>query len=385
MATAIADAEARGEITRLASEQSALRRVATLVARGASPNAVFDAVTNEIKALVGAEAVTLARYEGDELVVLASQADRTELTVGQRVPVQDPDGNVTAMVRKTGRPARRDGPPQGESAIATILKHSGIGSRVAVPVVVEDEIWGVLAATWSQETPPDDTAQRMADFARLLDTAIGNADSREQLIASRARVLAAGDDARRRVVRDLHDGAQQRLVTTIVALKLTRGRAVLAEDPEAEAAMEEALAFAEGALDDLRELSRGILPLGLMHGGLRAAVDALVSRLELPVDVDVSTDRLPQHLEASAYFIVAEALTNVVKHAQATRAAVTAFVEAGHVHVEIRDDGIGGADPRGFGLMGIADRAHALGGELDVRDGDGAGTIVTVWIPLATS
>ena len=246
---------------------------------------------------------------------------------------------------------------------------------VAAPVVVDGRTWGVLAAIWAdREPPPDDTEERMARFAELLDTAIANADSRDQLTASRARVLAAGDDARRRVVRDLHDGAQQRLVHTIITLKLAQ-QALHEDRSDAETLVAEALGTAERATAEVRELAHGILPSVLTHGGLRAGVDAFVSRLDLPVDVDVSSERLPPDIEASAYFIVAEALTNVVKHARATRATVRAAVDDGVLTLEVRDDGVGGANPEGHGLVGIADRVDALGGRLRIEspDGDGNG------------
>ena len=205
----------------------------------------------------------------------------------------------------------------------------------------------------------------MARFAELLDTAIANADSRDQLTASRARLVAAGDEARRRVVRDLHDGAQQRLVHTIVTLKLAQ-RALRRQDGRAESIMVEALGHAEKSNEELRELAHGILPAVLTRGGLPAAVRALVTRLPLPVDVELATERVQADIEASAYFIVAEALTNVVKHAHAERAEVRTCVADGVLRVEVADDGVGGADPEGHGLVGMADRVTALGGRLEI-------------------
>src|SRR4029079_269641 len=231
--------------------------------------------------------------------------------------------------------------------------------------------------------PPEDTEERMAKFARLLDTAIANADSRDQLTASRARVLAAGDDARRRGVRDLHDGAQQRLVHTIVTLKLAR-RALAAGGANAESLLAEALENAERANAEVRELAHGILPWGLTQGGLNAGVRDFVERLELPVDVDVSTERLGRDIEASAYFIVAEALTNVIKHAHATRATVRAAVEDGSLRIEVADDGSGGADPQGYGLLGIADRVAALGGKLSIDSRERGGTVLVARLPLSS-
>jgi signal transduction histidine kinase len=215
-----------------------------------------------------------------------------------------------------------------------------------------------------------------------LAVSLDNVGLYTELTRSRARIVAAADEARRRIARDLHDGSQQRLVQTIIALKAARG--ALEDDAEATAALlEGALARAEEAMAELRELSHGILPSALTHGGLRAAVRALSSRLDVPVDMDIASERVASEIEASAYFIVAEALTNVVKHAQASRIAVRAAIEDGALIVEVRDDGVGGADPAGHGLVGVADRVHALGGRLRLHSPAGAGTSLTVSIPLA--
>jgi signal transduction histidine kinase len=260
------------------------------------------------------------------------------------------------------------------------------GTRVAVgtPIVVDGRVWGVIQASWREEDPPADTEQRMARFAMLLDTAIANADSRDQLTASRARMLTAADEARRRLVRDLHDGAQQRLVHTIVTLRLAQ-RAAQDKDRETESLIDEALEHAVQGNTELRELAHGVLPLVLTRGGLRAAINSVVKRLDLAVDVDIPAERFPAEIEASAYFILAEALTNVVKHARARHAEVSAFVEDGMLHIEVVDDGIGGADPEGHGLVGIADRATALGGRLRIEYPGGGGTRVAATLPLLLS
>jgi signal transduction histidine kinase len=224
----------------------------------------------------------------------------------------------------------------------------------------------------------------MARFAALLDTAIANAHSREQLIASRARLLAAGDEARHRVVRDLHDGAQQRLVQAILTLKLAQ-RAAQGDGGQAGALVAEALEAVERGNEELRELAHGILPTVLTSRGLKAAVDAMAKRVGVPAGVDIPGERLPAEIEASAYFIVAEALTNVVKHADATRAEVRASVRDGMLRVEVRDDGIGGADPHSHGLMGMSDRAAALGGRLEIESPPGAGTTVVATLPVGSS
>jgi len=372
-------------LAQLAEEQAALRRVATLVAEGAAPTAVFDAVAAEMEGLLHADGVTLSRYEpGSEVTVVAHRGSNA-----RRVPpgsrVRHEGENVTTMVRRSERPARMESYAGTHGAIAELVHNLGVRATVGAPVVVDGLLWGVVIANWrGEESPPAGTEERMAQFAQLLDTAIANADSRDQLTASRARLLTAADEARRRVVRDLHDGAQQRLVHTIVMLKLAQ-RALREKDEEAESLVGEALEQAEQGHTELRELAHGILPAVLTRGGLGEGVRSVVGRLDLPVQVDVPAERFPADIEASAYFIVAEALTNVVKHANAGRAEVRASVEDGMLHVEVRDDGIGGADPGGHGLVGIADRATALGGRLKIENPVGGGTLVAATLPLSAS
>jgi PAS domain S-box-containing protein len=379
MAAAIANAEARAEVTRLADEQAALRRVATLVAQGPPAGAVFEAVTKEVGTIMDVSAVTLARYD-DEILTVMSTRGASYVAVGDRFPLGG--ANVTSTVLRTGRTARFDDYSGATGRIGDVARGAGVHSTVAVPVIVDGRMWGVLVALWGDGgPPPDDTEQRMARFAELLDTAIANAEQRDQLIASRARVLAAGDDARRRVVRDLHDGAQQRLVQTVLKLRLAQ-RAIEEDAGAAGPLVAEALASAERAMAELRELARGILPSALAHGGLRAGINALVARLDLHVEVDVTRGRLPPDIEASAYFIIAEALTNVVKHANAGRAWVRAEVSDGVLRLEVRDDGMGGADADGQGLIGVADRVDALGGRMRVETPPGGGTLVGAELPL---
>jgi signal transduction histidine kinase/PAS domain-containing protein len=383
VATAIANAESRGALRRLADEQAALRRVAMLVAEGAGAAAVFDAVAAEMERLLDAEQVSLGRYEpGAELTVVAHRGSYAwRLPAGSRLSHEGE--NVTAVVRRTERPARMEHLEDARGPIAQIVRAMGMRVSVGAPIVVDGRLWGVITARWSgADSPPGDTEDRMAQFAQLLDTAIANADSRDQLTASRTRLVTAGDEARRRVVRDLHDGAQQRLVHAVILLKLAR-RALRAGNGQAESLIGEALQHAEQSNAELRELAHGILPAALTGGGLSAAVDAVVTRLDLPVSVDVPAQRFAQEIEASAYFIVAEALTNVVKHAHAGRAEVRAFVDDGMLHVEVRDDGIGHADPGGHGLVGIYDRVTALGGRLKIESPAGGGTRVAATLPVS--
>jgi signal transduction histidine kinase len=200
-------------------------------------------------------------------------------------------------------------------------------------------------------------------------------------IQLRARLLAAADDARRRVVRDLHDGAQQRLVNTIITLKLAR-QALGAGQADAVSLISQALEQAEEANAELRELAHGVLPAALTRGGLRAGIESLVARVPTPVSLYVTGERFAPGIEASAYFVVAEALTNVAKHARAGRAEVTARVEHGTLRVRVRDDGVGGARPEGSGLVGLGDRLAALDGRFQVESPPGGGTLVAADIPL---
>jgi signal transduction histidine kinase len=381
VAMAIANTESRSGLTRLATEQAARRRVAVLVAEGAAPAVVFDAVAGETLALMRADSAWICRYEpdGTATVLAERNAGAEALTVGTRSMREGQD--VTAQVLRTGQASRMDDFDEG-AGTAGGLAH-GLRCAVGAPIVVEGRLWGVIVAQWSRPDPlPDGAEARLNEFAELVATAMANANSRDQLAASRGRLLTEADHARRRVVRDLHDGAQQRLVQTIVTLKLAR-RALEPGNEKTEALIAEALAHAQQANAELRELAHGILPAALAHGGLRSGVSSIVSRLELPVDVDVLSERFAPEIEASAYFVIAEALTNVVKHAHAERAEVRAFVEDDTLHLQVRDDGIGGADPRGHGLVGLSDRVTAFNGRIEVEDHVEGGTIVAATLPLA--
>jgi signal transduction histidine kinase len=248
--------------------------------------------------------------------------------------------------------------------------------------VVTGRLWGVIAAGTSLPEPlPADAEPRMAEFTELAATAISNVQARSDLAASRARIVAAADEERRRVVRDLHDGAQQRLVHTIITLKLAQRELQQNQEPGSEL-VAKALEHAQHANVELRELAHGILPAVLTRGGVRAGIEALASRMPVPIEVAVSVDRLPPPVEATAYFVVAEALTNIAKHARATGGAVQAHVEGGTLQLQVRDNGVGGARPDGSGLVGLADRLAVLGGRLQVESPPDGGTLVAAAIPL---
>jgi GAF domain-containing protein/CHASE3 domain sensor protein len=383
VAAAIANAEARTEVGRLVDEQAALRRVATLVAEGATPSEVFQTVTREVGILSGADLARMERYESrDSVIGVAgwSRSDAPELAVGTRFSLEG--ASIAAMVHEASRPVRVDSFADAHGPIAQEAQGLGIRSSVGCPIVVDGRLWGVIAASSRSETPfAPDTESQIAEFTELVATAIANTEARTEVAASRARIVAATDEERRRVVRDLHDGAQQRLVHTVITLKLAR-RAVQHEGKDVPALMREALENAEQATVELRELAHGILPAVLIQGGLRAGVIALASRAPVPVEIDVSVDRLPAAVEATAYFVVAEALTNVAKHARAGHAEVTARIEHGTLAVQVRDDGVGGAWRDGSGLIGLADRLAVFDGELRVESPDGGGTLITAVIPL---
>jgi signal transduction histidine kinase len=261
----------------------------------------------------------------------------------------------------------------------------GVAALVAVPVIVEGRVWGGLSTTTSGDPPAPDAEDRLAELAELAAAAIANAENRAKLRASRARVVATADETRQRLQRDVHDGAQQRLVQTVLALKLGLAAAARGEDPSD--LVREALEHAERATVELRDIVHGILPASLTRGGLRAGIDSLVATSMTAVDVDVAalpSGRLPGEVEVTAYFVVAEALTNVAKHARATRARVTVAEDADLLVIEVSDDGVGGADPRGgSGLTGLLDRVDALDGTLRLTSAGGAGTTLRVMLPLS--
>jgi signal transduction histidine kinase len=379
LATAISNTEARADANRLAEEQAALRRVATLVAHESSPSEVSAAVAKEVAGLLGVE--NMRRYEADATVTVVAEWGEpgAAFPVGSRLPLGGK--NIATQVLRTERPARIEY-AEATGAVGAYARSMGSRSAVGAPIVVDGRLWGVMVATSPEaESLRADTESRLETFTELVATAISNTEARTEVAASRARIVAATDEERRRLVRDLHDGAQQRLVHTIITLKLAR-RAVQNEREAAAALLTEALDHAEQATAELRELAHGILPAALTQGGLRAGVDALASRMPVPVENGVSVGRLPAAVEATAYFVVAEALTNVAKHARAERAAVTARVEDGTLVVHVRDDGVGGAQRNGSGLTGLMDRLAALDGELRVESPAHRGTAVAATIPL---
>jgi signal transduction histidine kinase len=376
--TAIASSQARADVQALADEQAALLRVAEQVARGGPPDTVFAAVAAEAQQLLGGQPMTLVRFEEDAALVVISRSGGPA-PPGTRIAYAP--GTLPDRVRRTVRPVRVD--DYGAELDAALAREFALAAAVAAPIAVESRVWGMLTATSAGGPLARGIEDRLQRFANLAGTAVSNAASRAQLIASRARVLSTADETRRRLQRDVHDGAQQRLVQTVITLKLAR-QSLADRDVQAGVdRVEEALKHAQRATDELRELARGILPAGLTRKGLRGGVESLLADLPLPVDAVVDMPRLPAEIETTAYFVVAEALTNVVKHARASHAWVRASLSAGVVRIEVGDDGVGGAQAgAGSGLTGLFDRVEARGGTVRITSPAGKGTTVEATVPI---
>ena len=398
VATAIANAatradlqSSRDELGVLASQQAALRRVATLVARGVDSSEIFSVVADEMAECLNVNNASISRFDGDEVVVLAlshlEPAIKERLVVSRRHSLEG--DNIATRVLRTGRAARLEDSDMrsAQGSIADRLREMGFRCTVAVPIVVDEHVWGMAAVGSSgPEALPPDTETRIGDFADLVATAIANAATRAELVASRARIVAAADDARRRLERDLHDGAQQRLVALNLQAKLAEA-SIPPQLDGIKSQLSQVVSGLAGVSTELQEISRGIHPAILTQGGLGPALKTLARRCTVPVVLDIAIDqrRLPDAVEIGAYYIVSEALTNAAKHARASEVAVCAQSEDGSLHLSIRDDGIGGANERkGSGLIGLKDRVEALGGEMAIESPAGSGTSLDIRIPLDT-
>jgi signal transduction histidine kinase len=381
VATAIANTDSRAELSRLAEEQAALRRVATLVAHGAAPEQVFAAVTEEFARLVPVDLAAMARYEPDGTFIYVASWGRAVdfVPVGSRWTL---DGkNIATAVFETGRPARVESQAGATGSLADLIRETGVRSLVATPVVVEGRPWGAMGAGSTLEEPmPPDAEARLVSFTELVATAIANADSRAELMASRARIVAAADETRRRIERDLHDGTQQQLVSVMLDLRQVQAAA----PPGLDATLSRIAGRVSDVFDQVREISHGIHPAMLSERGLTPALKALARRSAVPVELDLRTGRrLPDHVEAAAYYAVSEALANTAKHARASVVHVELDTPNTVVRLAIRDDGIGGADPaQGSGLTGLRDRIEAVGGTLDVTSPADGGTTLLIEIPV---
>jgi signal transduction histidine kinase len=390
LATAIANAERGAELARLAEEQAALRRIATLVARGVQPQELFAAVAEEVGRLLGTGLAGMGRYDSDDTVTVVATWAAEDGFGGAHPLVPGPwpleGDDLASMVWRTGRPIRIDDYDGMPGPIAAFVRDElGIKSSAGSPIVVEGRLWGALFvhSKQNQQPLPGDTEARLTAFTELVATAIANGESRTALAASRARIVAAADEVRRRIERDLHDGIQQRLVS--LGLELRGAQAMVPPQlGDLEAALSRVAEGLAGAFDELREISQGIHPAILSEGGLEPALRALCRRSALPVELAVHAERrLPEAVEIAAYYVVSEALTNAAKHAHASVVRVELDMHDAILRLAIRDDGIGGADPgQGSGLVGLSDRIEALGGTLQVTSPAGSGTTLHIEVPV---
>ena len=365
VATAIANAEARDALAQLAEEQAALRRVATLVARGAPPMDLFGAVAEEVGRLHSVDHAYVTRFDSEETVTVMARWAETGDALPGELPRRFAAGPMSAAVRETRGPVRLD--------LADALE-AGVRSSVAAPITVEGNLWGCISAasTNPERPPPPGTEMRLANFSDLVATAIANAEGRTELAASRRRIVAASDETRRQIERDLHDGTQQRLVSLGLAVRAAEA-SLPPERDDLRAQLSGVATGLVAAVEDLQEISRGIHPAILSKGGLGPALQTLAHRSAIPVDLDLTTDvRLAEPIEVAAYFVASEALANAAKHSQASRIDVSLEQCDGSLVLSIGDDGVGGADAgRGSGLVGLTDRVEALGGSIHIRSRSG--------------
>lgn len=383
VAVALSNLEFRVALNSLADEQAALRRVATAVARE-EWSVICETIVREMVLLLKVRGAVMLRYEADETVTVLAASGVPDMSayVHQRFPFVG--NNTAAEVWRTHRTARQEDFQQADGVLAELSRREGITSVVASPVIVERQLWGAIVVVGTEpERLPADTEQRIGQFTELVATAIANLKSRSELLESRARIVQTADLTRRRFERDLHDGIQQRLVGVALdvhlveqslPMKLARSRSRLAG----------VATQLSDALEQLRELSRGLHPAILSEGGLDPAIRALTRRSPVPAQLQIETlPRLPEPVEVAAYYVVSEALANAGKHANASRVDIMLRCQNGRLEVTVTDDGQGGADPAtGSGLTGLADRAAALGGSVSVRSPKGGGTRLVATLPL---
>jgi PAS domain S-box-containing protein len=384
IATAISNIQARDDLHGLADEQAALRRVATLVARGTDSAAVFEAVCAEMGELIGATGVNLVHFtpDGFNVTMAGWSVCDTHVPTGTRLPIGA--DTINGLIHRTVAPARFDSYEESSSELAAVIRQCGIRSEVGAPVIVEGKVWGALiAGTDSDELLPAGAELRVASFAELIATAVSNATTRSELIASRARIVTASDEARRRIERDLHDGAQQRLVALGLDLQAVE-MSIPPDLQEARSGLERVQREIEAVLEGVRELSQGLHPALLSQGGLGPSLRALARRSPIQVNLDVVVEkRPPETIETAAYYVVSEALTNAAKHSEATEMSVTVTSAGNALRVTIADNGIGGAEASaGSGLVGLIDRVEALGGRFALDSPLNEGTRISIELPL---
>ena len=371
------------ENARLLAALTALHRVATLVAHGMDQEVIFSAVAEEVGRLAAADLVQIYRYEADRSAVrIAVWGDPQDVAdIGEKLPIGG--HNIMTLVRRSGRPARIDDAAELTGSRAHLFRSVGVRSALGNPIIVDGRVWGAVVVTTTRtERMSSEMERRISAFTDQAATAISNADARTSLAASRARVVAASDETRRRIERDLHDGIQQRLVTLALGL---RGAidAAPTQPPDLRAQLTHTERGLQDLLEEVREISRGLHPAILSEAGLAPALKSLARRSAVSVELDIRlAGRLHKSIEVAAYYVVSEALANTVKHANASVARVTVETNDGSLRIKVSDDGVGGADPaRGSGLVGLADRVEALGGTIVISSSAAAGTTMVAELP----
>jgi signal transduction histidine kinase len=342
----------------------------------------LTAVASEVHRLFASDTTSLQRFEPDgTCTVVAALGFRSGVGAGFRWELGESAPGAAEL--RAGRAVRIEDYGEAEGALRDVVGAEAIEGAVATPIIVTRRVWGMLVVAWRDSPLPADDDARLTEFAEIAGIAIANAESRAELAASRARVVAAADETRRRIERDLHDGTQQQLVSLVLGLRATESK-VPSELNGLRAEISRTADALTSAVEDLQEMSRGIHPAILARGGLAPALKALARRSRVPVELDVRGERdLPQAVEVAAYYVVSEALTNVTKHAQASIVRVELEVTASTVQLVISDDGVGGVDPgRGSGLIGLSDRVAALKGTIAIASPPGRGTTLTASIPI---
>jgi len=379
VATGISKAQAHDDLRRLADEQAALRRVATLVAEGAPPSEIFAAVVDEVDSILELQGVELVRYEGDGIGTIVAASGDHPFLPGSVWTLEGP--SVMSKVLASGRPARIDDYRALEGPVAEQVRDAGFRSGIGAPIIVDGALWGTMIAfSTGPEAIPARVEHRLVQFTALVGAAVSNATAQAELIASRLRIVAAGDEARRRLERNLHDGTQQRLLA--LRLDVQRIRGGIGEDG---AELEELEREIASIVDEVREVSRGLHPAQLSRGGLDLALSTLARRSPIPVALDVALpERPPRPIETAVYYCVSEALTNAAKHSGAGGLAIGVSSRDGVVLATIADDGDGGATAiDGSGITGLADRVEALGGRFTLDSPRGRGTTISIELPIA--
>ena len=389
VATAIANAASRTELAAsearartLANEQAALRRVATLVAQGVSPAELFSAVAHEVAGIIDIPVVAVNRYEADGSFTILGIAGESNFTVGSRWPVEEE--GIAGMILASGRPSRVDDYSTMPGQLGEAVRDDLVVSTLGVPIVVEGSTWGFMIAAAKPGRPiPADTEERLARFTELVATAVSNATTRSELIASRARIVAAGDEAKRRIERNLHDGTQQRLIALGLDLQTVRD-SIPADQQDAHSGLRRIEHDLEAVLEDVRELSHGLHPALLSQAGLGRSLRGLARKSPIPVKLDVSVSERPsESTETAVYYVISEALANAAKHSRASEISIVLTTSRGQIRAIIEDDGGGGAEASaGSGLVGLIDRVEALGGRFALDSPPGHGTRISIDMPL---